>query len=385
MPALKVIVCYLHWGPYHLARARALLQVDGIQPYFLEVARYQTDHLWLRDPERGVAIETLWSGALQDIPAAKVVRRLKEVLERISPDVVVTCGYGDPVMRAAAAWARKSSRGSLLWHETTRKDRRRWALKEFAKGILVRRLYHAALVSGKAHREYLVELGMDPEWIMELDPAVDNAFFQTETEAVRRDFRKWRERLELPDRYFLYVGRLAADKNVESLLRAYELYRERTNGECGLVLVGDGPEKPRLLTLAQRPALRDVVFAGYRPTSDLPPYYAMAEWFVLPSVIEPWGLVVNEAMAGGLPLLLSRNCGCAPDLLSEEVNGFSFAPRDIEALAELLCKVSALSATERARMGAASKAIISAYTPERWAQGLVRGARLAMTRAGKLG
>ena len=103
----------------------------------------------------------------------------------------------------------------------------------------------------------------------------------------------------LPARYFLYVGRLAPEKNLGTLLEAYFAYRA-AGGSWSLVLVGDGPERAQLLEQAAAfPYVCDVHFCGHRGSVELPPYYAFAGCFVLPSTREPWGLVVNEAMACG--------------------------------------------------------------------------------------
>lgn len=382
MVPLKILVCYLHWGPYHEARAHALLEMEGIDPCFLELAPWQKDHPWLGGRKREIPVETLWPGPLDSVPRRAGIRRMRHALERISPDVVVTCGYGDPVLRAAASWAIRTCRGSVLLHETTRADRPRWLLKEIVKGILIRRLYHTALVSGKPHREYLEELGVHSERIEEPATVVDNRFFQSAASEIRRDDDSWRKRLKVPQNYFLYIGRFAEEKNLESLLHAYHMYRRRMGGLWGLVLVGDGPKMGRLTALAKRLGLTDVVFPGYRPTADLPPYYALASCFVLPSLIEPWGLVVNEAMACGLPVLLSRSCGCLRDLLLEGQNGFSFSPHDVGELADRFSQMEQLDSARRAEMGKASAPILASYTPQRWAEALARCARAAAERCG---
>src|SRR5206468_3929765 len=118
------------------------------------------------------------------------------------------------------------------------------------------------------------------------------------------------------------------EKNLSRLIRAYHLYREQDTVEpWDLVLVGGGPEEISLRRQVNESALKGVWFAGTRQIDDLPIYYALAKCFVLPSVSEPWGLVVNEAMASGLPVLVSDRCGSA-ELVQNGNNGFVFDPLD---------------------------------------------------------
>jgi 1,2-diacylglycerol 3-alpha-glucosyltransferase len=81
-----------------------------------------------------------------------------------------------------------------------------------------------------------------------------------------------------------------------------------------------------------------VLLPGFKQYSELPVYYGLASAFVHASTSEPWGLVVNEAMASGLPVLVSNQCGCAPDLVREDRNGFTFDPCSVQQLTELMLR-----------------------------------------------
>ena len=100
----------------------------------------------------------------------------------------------------------------------------------------------------------------------------------------------------------------------------------------------------------------DVILAGFKQYDELPAYYGLASAFVHASTTEQWGLVVNEAMASGLPVLVSDRCGCAPDLVEDGVNGFTFDPYDVEALAGLMQRVAAMTDERRQAMGASRPA-----------------------------
>ena len=106
-----------------------------------------------------------------------------------------------------------------------------------------------------------------------------------------------------------------------------------------LVLLGDGPLKSDLCRLISDLRLDACVhLPGFKQYHELPVYYGLASAFVHASTTEQWGLVVNEAMASGLPVLVSNRCGCAQDLVKEGVNGFTFDPCNVEQLAQLMLK-----------------------------------------------
>ena len=135
----------------------------------------------------------------------------------------------------------------------------------------------------------------------------------------------------------------------------------------GLVLVGGGPQDDLLRRRAQ--ATDGIVFAGFQQADRLADYYASASCLVLPSLSETWGLVVNEAMAAGLPVLVSHRCGCVPELVRQGWNGYVCDPLDVAGMARAMAVLSS-PAVDLEAMGAASKRLVSLYTPETWAHGL---------------
>jgi glycosyltransferase involved in cell wall biosynthesis len=144
------------------------------------------------------------------------------------------------------------------------------------------------------------------------------------------------------------------------------------------VLLGDGPLKSDLCRLVSDLGLNACVhLPGFKQYHELPVYYGLASAFVHASTTEQWGLVVNEAMASGLPVLVSNRCGCAQDLVKDGTNGFTFDPCNVEQMAELMARTSGLG-SRLSEFGAASARIISQWGPERFASGLKSAVESAM-------
>jgi len=305
---------------------------------------------------------------VEDIEPQALATRVTGWLDDTDPQAVVIAGYYYPAMRAAARWARQHGRASIFVGDSQWTDRRRIIPREWVKAWWVRRHYDAALVPGERTAAYLTWMGFPRDRIWTGHYVVDNQAFAAGAAAARAEAAVLRVRLGVPERYFLFVGRFATEKNLLGLLEAYARYRTAVGRRVwGLVLVGGGPLETELRARAQE--LCDVVFARFQQKDTLPAYYGLASCLVLPSVSEPWGLVVNEAMAAGLPLLLSHCCGSVPELLRSGVNGYVCDPLDIDGMARLMGVMSS-DAVDVNEMGEASRQIVAQYTPETWAQTL---------------
>jgi glycosyltransferase involved in cell wall biosynthesis len=253
--------------------------------------------------------------------------------------------------------------------ESQAADARRQWRSEAAKRRLTA-LFSAALVGGARHAAYLRELGMPADRIFLGYDVVDNAYFASGAGQARAEAAA-RRRLDLPESFFLATGRFVEKKNWLRLLEAFARFHALPPARgWKLVLLGDGPLKPAILELAAKLDLKDaLLLPGFIQYDRLPLYYGLASAFVHASVVEQWGLVVNEAMAAGLPVLVSSRCGCVPELVRQGENGFTFDPLDTEALASLMARVAA-SAELRQSMSAASRRVVSEWPLERFAEGL---------------
>jgi len=380
---IKAAIIFINYGPYHLARARALLKIPDLCPSFIQLASSIGSHPW-RVEEEAVALtlRTLSRLPYEQCGYSQLSRSLRRALNDVNPAVVVTASYRPFIMLTAARWARSHGKRAILFHETTPWDRSRRPIAEMLKRWTIASYYDAAFAGGRAHRDYLMQLGMPGCRIFQPYDVVDNDYFAEMAARVRNDSDHWRNRLELPRNYFLYIGRFSPEKNLLRLLQAYRLYRARCPAGWPLVLVGHGAQRAELEHYVSNAELQGVTLRPFEQLRTLPAYYTLAGCFVLPSTVDPWGLVVNEAMACGLPVMVSRLCGCGCDLVREGSNGFLFDPYDIEALAGLLGRMSLLDEATRREMSAQSRKIISAFTPDIWAEQLAKCIRMVVRESG---
>jgi len=295
-------------------------------------------------------------------------RGIDATLSRARGQVIVCGGYNYPASWQAASWARTHAVPFLLWSESTASDARKgnW-LVEYAKQRFIRRA-DAFLVPGRSARKYLEQQGVDERRIFTAPNAVDVEFFSERSTEARRNADHIRQRWNLPGRYFLYVGRLVREKGIFELLESYARLANDVRSEVGLVFAGDGNARQ---ALEQRAASvqGQVRFVGFLQRDDLPGIYALADAIALPTHSDTWGLVVNEAMSCGLPVLLSDLAGCAGDLVESGTNGYLIPACDVEKWAEALSRI-ATNPELRASMGANSLAKIQHFRPVDWAGGL---------------
>ena len=366
----RVAVIWIDWYPYHVARFRGLDSAPSLsgRTVGIELVGGIGVHAGLKFRESlpaDLPIETLMPGtSWRDADHFALARMLWRRLSQLKPEVVLVPGYYTLPAIAAALWARLHGATSVLMTESTSVDHKRSSWKERLKSLGLRILFHWAVSGGKPHVQYLQQLGFPKNRIAGFYDVVDNEMFRDGTAALRAHSPA---EYGLPDsRYFLYVGRLAEEKNVAGLLQSWIAYRDE-GGTWPLVIVGDGPEAAALKqAAATSPYAADIFFPGLKSSRELLPFYAFAGCFVLPSTREPWGLVVNEAMASSLPILVSNRCGCGPDLVIQGLNGFDFDPLSAPALTALLHNIGSLTHEQRARMGVCSGEIIRTFSPARF-------------------
>ena len=300
-------------------------------------------------------------------------RGLDRALRQARPDAILCGGYNYPASWLAAFWARQRNIPFLLWNESNAADHRgRSALVEYLKRKFLG-LCRAFVVPGEASKLYLQQLGLPAELIFKAPDAVDNELFARGARMARTNLASVRKRIDVPERYFLNVGRLILVKGVLDLIEAYANLDEEIRAAVGLVFVGDGEAKAELIRRASLIRPGTVKFSGFVQKEQLAEFYALADALVFPTHSDPWGLVVNEAMACRLPVIASNVAGCVSDLIEDGWNGFIVPVSDVKRISssmELLAKGDDL----RGQMGERSLQRIQEYSPEACAAGIAKAA-----------
>lgn len=305
---------------------------------------------------------------------------LRSCLKKLAPEAIICGGYNYFASWEALSWTRRHQTEFILWSESNRHDTR--GGRVWAESLKARFLAGCDrfVVPGRASCEYLQSLGSARENIVIAPNAVDNNWFRTQANSVRARASEFREKLGLPPRFILFVGRLVPEKGIFDLLEAYAKLEIGLRSDVGLVFAGDGVSREELAQRAQRITLGAVCFPGFAQREDLAGLYALADLLVLPTHSDTWGLVVNEAMACGLPIIVSSVAGCSADLVEEGWNGYVVPPRDSEKLSVALDSLSR-NPELRQEMSAHSLERIRNYSPEACADGLAAAAIGASTGA----
>jgi glycosyltransferase involved in cell wall biosynthesis len=379
----SLAVSFTNFGPYHLARLRALadrLRPSGYRLIAYETAATQAIYPWKtrREYEPFTWVTLFPDRELDELPGSACVQAMHQALDHDKPDALGAVGYARPESMAMLRWALAHGRPIVLMSESQAIDHPRVWWKEAVKRRRVRQ-FSAGLVGGPRHRDYLVSLGLPAERIALGYNAVDGAALAAEAERFRSEPNA---RCALPaSPYFLAVSRFVPEKNLVRLIRAFARYRRRSlTRPWDLVLCGGGPRAGDIeRAVAESGCAGAIHRPGFLQAGELVRWYAFASAFVHPSQMEPWGLVVNEAAACGLPLLVSERAGCVETFVPEgaDTTGLRLDGGDVEGMAASLNWMANLPVSERLGMSQRAGAIAAEWGPERFARGAIEALRIA--------
>ncbi len=251
-------------------------------------------------------------------------------------------------------WAARKLRIPALFRGDSVPDRmciagRRKAWAPVCQSAILRRA-HGFLAIGSANRQFYSERNVRADRVFLMPHAVDNGFFGSQARTASERRTELRAKLGLdPNRpVTLFVGRLARVKGAELLIDALETLWKSNRGKGTrspttspspiphVLFVGDGPARSELEARARNLGPGAAQFAGFRNQTELPAFYDLCDLLVLPSRFEPWGLVVNEVMNAGRPVIVSDRVGAGMDLVQHRVNGWVYPHGDAQALAKCL-------------------------------------------------
>ncbi len=378
-----LLVHNILWAHYKAAVFQAIAQLVGqrsdVSFRVLQIGRNERLRgSWETNdpnaPTYAYPYELLFDSFVEDIPLGARTRALLGRMRQYKPDLLCLTGYYDPAQLALLAYARLTGVPVVMQMESTALDNERSFVKEQVKRFIMRQC-SGFFCFGSPQADYLNQLGVDPSRILLQKSAVDNQALLRAYQTAIPERESNQQALGLPTHNFIFVGRLIEPKNLPMLLRCFaDAVSQSTNqANWGLILLGDGPLEATLKQQVQELSItKQVFFRPATPWYQVPDVLAMADVLVLPSISEPWGLVVNEAMVCGLPVLVSDRCGCAKDLVRDGQNGYLFDPaQPAELTGRLLAFMN--EQADRSQMGQESQRIIAPYAPDVVAREMLEG------------
>lgn len=313
--------------------------------------------------------------------AKDIFKKVLEVLNYLKTDVVFAPATPFPEGMAAIAYGRINKKRIVMMDDAWEYSDRRGYLTRLIKRLIHRNV-DAAFIPAHSHMPYYRELGFTEDRIIYGVDVVDNEYFFNMSDRIHSESSSLRLSRKLPQKYFLFVGRFLPRKGLETLIEAYNKYYTKFGEKAwDLVLVGTGSDFDRIYNLSQN--VSKIKFAGPQYGDELCIFYGLASAVIVPSISDPWGLVVNEAMASGLPVLVSAGCGAAKTLVKDGENGWKFSPGDSDYLSELMIRLGEFSQEQLKEMGNQSRKIIDDWSLDRFVDGALQA--ISLPRRGPAG
>ena len=331
-----VAFVWQQFAPYHVDRLRAVAEALGAEwrVHGVEIADRSDTYAWPPTPAGGGYVHrTLFPGQVGETTQAR--RRRRALWRAVGAcDVVFLCNYERPGTLVLAWRLRLAGRRVILMFDSTRMDKPRRRLREAVKRLALSP-YHGALVSGSASAAYLTRLGLPAGTLARGYDTLDVARVRREADVA-----------PAPDgppfeaRVFIIVARLVARKDLATAIAAYGRYAAAET-EAGrppreLWICGDGPLRRDLEERVAALPAGCCRFLGFLAPAAVSRCLGHALALLLPSRSEPWGLAVNEALALGVPAIVSDRVGCAPDLIAAGQAGLIRPVGDVTAWAAAL-------------------------------------------------
>lgn len=343
------------------------IDYNGPEINFFQIAETDDDRASLRGVELShhrYPYKLIISGGYRSVNA---LYRSWQVLKAVSvtkSDAVVIPGYYEIEFWFLLFYCKFTRRPAAVYCDSTFHDKPKsnW-FKRLAKRYFLSQM-QIVFTYGERSAAYAVNSGAKPDAIVQ----------RCQAAALPEHYSPERGLLlrspSLTPRY-LYVGRLAIEKNIDAMLYAFKKVHTELN-DAELIIVGTGTEEPRLRAMVEHLNLSaSVKFSGALKGNDLYTQYSNATCLVLPSKSEPWGLVVNESLHYGCPVIVSQHCGCVPELVIDGETGYTFNPDDPAELVKRMFEILDWSNSKSTALRCISQMEI--YRPEQAAQSIYAG------------
>lgn len=369
-----VAIIWTKFLPYHIARINHLrnrLQGEGHRLTAIEVASKDSLYPFPEQNLSTMGYTCIFSGkSYRALPPMAIIRKIYSTIEKISPDVVISPSTPFPSGMASIRYCLRNKKISAIMDDAWDLSDKRGAIITTVKKMIHRNV-DAAFIPSQYHSSYYQRMGFQNDRIVFGVDVVDNDFYASQASKARENEEALRAQMELPQKYFIFVGRFIKRKGIGTLLHAYATYRSKAGKNAwDLVLVGDGIDIGEYKIEAKQ--IDGVHFVGAQFGESLCMYYGLARALILPSEVETWGLVVNEAMACGLLVIASSGCGAGRAMIEEGKNGWLFPPNDHQRLSELMHQASSLKEKEWESISEHAQRTIQSYSLDTFAESVLK-------------
>lgn len=371
---IKIVICHTDFRIYWPARIRVLQQLllgKQMELHVIEIAGKGSPYAFSN--ETNVEIDN-WhvlfpERKIDGISGGEIKKPLFEMLDMLQPEVVVAGAIAFPSGALCVNWAKRRNKGVIIFDDAKIEDVPRNRIVEFIK----KRIYgnvDAALYPAQEWKKTGTYWGFKSEQLFYGVNVIDNDFWRKKNSLAKNTGEK----------YFLSVGRIIWKKNFLYIIDAYNRLRESKNDVPELCIVGDGPEKEKIVEYIKEKHIEGVKLYPFLSQQELVPLYQNADVFILASRrYETWGLVINEAMAAGLPVIASCKCGATSVLVKDGVNGYVIDPAQPDSLYEKLDLFLNLDDKEKEKMSQSSEEIIKDWNLDRFSDGVYAAILYAMS------
>ena len=312
----------------------------------------------------------LFKGSIDSINSIAIAKKTWKMLEKTRPKTSIICDYSNIYGWISLLWAKKNKNNLVFWLDSTYDDKKHYFPKEHIKHFFLKH-FDAFLAPGQKTKHYLEYMRIDSAKITTTGYSVNSNFFNEQYQLYGNKKETLLNELKIKrNQNFIFIGRFSNEKNIFTLLKSFSKLK---NNNWGLLLLGDGPLKEDINSFIIDNKLETkILLPGFIQQNEIVKYLVSSNVFVLPSLSEPWGLVVNEAMLCRLPIIVSTKCGCQPELVEEGINGYSFDPNNENRLTNLMQGFVSGDYNIKS-MAEASYAIIRKHSPSIIAQNIVTG------------
>jgi len=259
-------------------------------------------------------------------------------LKQENPDKIISFGWDNWVAYAATHWCKKNKKIFILWSGSTKYEKswRRTLLRPVVKYIINRS--NDFIAYGTRAKEYLTSFGANPENIQIFYNTIDIEYFSEKSKNFTEKKTLKRKLGVETNKIVLFSGRLIEMKGIFEMINGFKKYFDIDN-DISLLIIGTGPDEEKLKKYIRDKQIENIFFTGFVQYEDLYKYYSISNVLLFPSRQDIWGLVINEAMACGLPVITTKETGASVDLIEEEKNGYIIKSNNFSEITKAIKKV----------------------------------------------